>query len=269
MKFGFPISLLFHAVMLFAGLVLFRGEIKPLDTGEVIPVELLSIADITNVRAAIKRPEPSPKPLPKPEEPMALETPMENAPEEADEVQERTEDPSEPDTPEPAEEISDEVEKVAEAPKEPEKPSFDLNRISDFVNKTRETAPEKNQQVALQSETNFYEFADVTRSASGEGTGLSVTMLDRLQTEMLRCWRESRDAVNPESLVVKFQVRFFPDGYVESVKMLAESGSGPYAAVARQRAAAAIKKCEPYDFLPADKYSGWRDMTLSFRPRGA
>jgi hypothetical protein len=96
---------------------------------------------------------------------------------------------------------------------------------------------------------------------------LSVSLLDKLQTEMLRCWRESRDAVDPETLVVQFRIRLLPDGYVEKVELLGETGSGPYAKVARQRAAAAIKKCEPYDFLPAENYSGWRDMTLSFRPR--
>jgi len=76
---------------------------------------------------------------------------------------------------------------------------------------------------------------------------------------MMRCWRESRDAVDPETLVVQFRLRLLPDGYVETVELLGETGTGPFAAVARQRAAAAIKKCEPYDFLPAENYSGWKD----------
>lgn len=252
---------------------MFGRSIPALDEGQIVAVDILTLSEITNVRAAIKRPEAE-KPAPPPEEPpepMQLETPMENAETESETVEKRQEEAAEPDAPAEAEPDKAAEETAVEAeetpPKPPEKPAFDLDALSDFVNKTRDAAPEKNQQVALQSEKNIYEFADVARTASGEGTGLSVSLLDKLQTEMLRCWRESRDAVNPESLVVQFRLRLLPDGYVEKVELLGESGSGPYAAVARQRAAAAIKKCEPYDFLPAENYSGWRDMTLSFRPR--
>jgi len=67
---------------------------------------------------------------------------------------------------------------------------------------------------------------------------------------------------------VQFRLRLLPDGYVEKVDLLGETGRGPYAAVARQRAAAAIKKCEPYDFLPPEDYNGWKEsseMTSIFR----
>lgn len=274
MSFGLPISIGLHGAVLLSGLFFFGRSIPTLDEGQVIAVEIVAISEFTNVRAAIKAPEPTP-PVDNPE-PMTLQTPMENATEEADAPQQRQVEAAPELKPEPAPEVA--PEKSAEAPtpepkpkdnkpEPPKPPAFDLDRLSDIVNRTRDAAPEKNQQIALQGEENRYEFADVSRTASGEGTGLSVSMLDRLQTEMLKCWRESRDAVNPEELVVQFRVRLLPDGYVESVQMLGETGRGPYAQVARQRAQAAIKKCEPYDFLPPDQYNGWRDMTLSFRPR--
>ena len=273
MQFGLPISLFAHGLFLAGGIFMFGRSIPTLDEGEIVAVEILTISEFTNIRAAIKQPKPK-ELAPEPEQPMQLETPMENAEVESDVVEKRQEDAAEKE-PEP----EPEPEKVAEAdvpapekpkdekPKPPEKPAFDLDALSDIVNRTRDSAPEKNQQVALQSEKNVYEYADISRTASGEGTGLSVSLLDKLQTEMMRCWRESRDAVDPESLVVQFRLRLLPDGYVEKVELLGETGRGPYAAVARQRAAAAIKKCEPYDFLPAENYSGWKDMTLSFRPR--
>jgi outer membrane biosynthesis protein TonB len=274
MRFGLPISLLAHSLFIAGGIFMFGRAIPTLDEGQIVAVEILTLAEITNVRAAIKRPDTKiPLPAPdEPPEPMQLETPMENAKTESEQVEKRQEDAAKPKTqpePEPIKTAEAPVpEEVIEPPPEPpEKPAFDLDSLSDFVNKTRDAAPEKNQQVALQSEKNIYEFAEVSRTASGEGTGLSVSLLDKLQTEMLRCWRESRDAVDPETLVVQFRIRLLPDGYVEKVELLGETGSGPYAKVARQRAAAAIKKCEPYDFLPAENYSGWRDMTLSFRPR--
>lgn len=275
MSVGLPISIGLHGAVLLGGLFFFGRSIPTLDEGQVIAVEIVAISEFTNVRAAIKAPKPTP-PVDVPE-PMTLQTPMENAEEEADTARQRQTEAA----PEPKRDVAPDPtptpEKVAEAPapkteptpkdNKPEPPAFDLDRLSDIVNRTRDVAPEKNQQVALQGEENRYEFADVSRTASGEGTGLSVSMLDRLQTEMLKCWRESRDAVNPESLVVQFRVRLLPDGYVESVQMIGQTGSGPFAEVAKQRAQAAIKKCEPYDFLPAEDYNGWRDMTLSFRPR--
>ncbi len=277
MRFGLPISLMAHGVFLAGGIFMFGRSIPTLDEGQVVAVEVLTLSEFTNVRAAIKPPKPKPKePEVEPEEPMQLVTPMENAEVESDVVEKRQEEASEKEPepePEPIKEAEAKVETLEpeppkeEKPKPPEKPAFDLNALSDIVNRTRDSAPEKNQQVALQSEKNVYEYAEISRSASGEGTGLSVSLLDKLQTEMMRCWRESRDAVDPETLVVQFRLRLLPDGYVEKVELIGETGSGPYAAVARQRAAAAIKKCEPYDFLPAENYSGWKDMTLSFRPR--
>ena len=270
MSFGLPISLALHGIVLLGGLFFLGRSIPTLDEGQVISVEILSISEIANVRAAIKAPKP--KPVKEEPEPMTLETPMENAQELSDTIETRQDEaeaePSEEPKPqETAETELVEAEPVATEDTKKEEPKFDLDRFSDIVNRSRDTAPEKNQQVALQSETNLYEFSDVSRTASGEGTGLSVSLLDKLQTKMLRCWRESRDAINPESLIVQFRVRLLPDGYVESVQMLGQTGSGPYAQVARQRAAAAIKKCEPYDFLPKEQYNGWRDLTLSFRPR--
>lgn len=273
MRFGLPISLMAHGLVLAGGIFMFGRSIPTLDEGEVVAVEILTISEFTNIRAAIKKPKPE-EPTPEPEEPMQLQTPMENAEVESDVVEKRQEDATEqPPEPEPEpEKVVDAEEPAPEKPKEeeptpPEKPVFDLDALSDIVNRTRDAAPEKNQQVALESEKTVYEYADISRTASGEGTGLSVSLLDKLQTEMMRCWRESRDAVDPETLVVQFRIRLLPDGYVEKVDLLGETGRGPYAAVARQRAAAAIKKCEPYDFLPAENYSSWKDMTLSFRPR--
>lgn len=247
---------------------IFSRDVSLLDAGEVIAVELLTPSDLTNVRAAIKARDED---IPEPREdtpPMTLINPMENADTESDVPSKRQEAAM----PERPQESQDKGKTDEDAPrpkpkKTSKKPEFDLDRFSDIVNKTRDAQPEMNQQVALQSEQNFYEFSAKSRAASGAGTGLSVSMLDRLQTEMMRCWRESRDVVNPEKFVVQFRVRLFPDGYVQSVDLIRETGAGSYAAIARQRAAAAIRKCEPYDFLPADKYSDWKDMTLSFRPR--
>ena len=141
-----------------------------------------------------------------------------------------------------------------------------------MIDRSRETAPEKNQQKVLQSETNNYVFAENSRAGSGEGTEMTVNEMDALQSAMYKCWRMPADALNPERLIVRLSVKILPDGYVQDVKIIDKARqrradpSNPFWDVAEQRAVRAVSQCGPYDFLPAEKYSQWKDMTLNFRP---
>jgi len=119
MRFGLPISLLAHGIFLAGGIFVFGKNIPTLDEGKVVAVEVLTLAEYTNVRAAIKQPKPK-APEPAPEEPMQLETPMENVEVEADAVEKRqdvaTEKAPEPE-PEPVKSADAEVSE-ADKPKD-------------------------------------------------------------------------------------------------------------------------------------------------------
>ena len=156
-KLGLPISLALHLAV-FGSFTLFSADAKPLESRKIIPVELLSVDEVTNVQAAVKPPKPKPIPEPEIEQPeiMTTQTPMQNAENEGETVKIS---PNEA-TPEKQAEVivpveaDDPVLIEPEMPEEPEPPAFDLNKIAGLVDKTRETAPDKNQQIALQSETN-------------------------------------------------------------------------------------------------------------------
>lgn len=261
MKFGWPISLLLHAVVL-TGSLLALSSRESLDAdSRIIPVEILTVDDLTNIRASVKAKTPE-----QASGPMQLETPMKNA-DNTGEARERS-NPAETPAPPPT---SDEDADEAQAPKpEPDKPAFDLDNMSALVDKTREAQPEKNQQQALQSEKNLYEFASVARERQGLGTELSISELDALKSAMYKCWRIPLDAKNPEELVVRVRVALRSDGHVTSVDLLDKARIGvsnnPYMSIAAQRAVNAVSKCAPYDFLPLDKYDRWKDMTLRFKP---
>ena len=83
MKLGLPISFALHGAAIFGGLFVYKGGVAPLPETRIIPIELVTITETTNIRAAVKAPEPK-KITPPEAEPMTLETPMENAPEEAE-----------------------------------------------------------------------------------------------------------------------------------------------------------------------------------------
>ena len=279
MKFGLPISFALHGAAIFGGLFMYKGGVPPLPETRIIPIELVTVTDTTNIRAAVKAPEPE-KITPPEAEPMTLETPMENAPEEA----EAKEAPKE--VPEPVEVVKQaevivpdetalpvpdkEIEEIK--PAEPEPPAFDLDKLASMIDRSRETAPEKNQQRVLQSESNNYVFAENSRAGSGEGTAMTVNEMDALQSAMYKCWRMPADAKNPEKLIVRLSVKILPDGYVQDVKIIDKARQrrtdpgNPFWDVAEQRAVRAVSQCGPYDFLPAEKYSQWKDMTLNFRP---
>ena len=67
MKFGVPISLLLHAGFLSGSIFLFRTP-PPLPSERlIIPIDIISVAEQTNIKASVKRPDPDPKPEPEPE----------------------------------------------------------------------------------------------------------------------------------------------------------------------------------------------------------
>ena len=281
MKLGLPISLALH-IGVFGGFTFFAAEAKPLAEAKIIPVEILSVAPQTNVSAAIKPPKPVPVIPEEQPEIMTSPTPMENAEEVAPEVkvtpkeEQPVETPAEviPEITEEAEVIPDpELEPEPEPDPEPEKPAFDLDALSGLVDKTRETAPEANQQVALASEIAQTRYDDIARRAEGEGSGQSATEADLVANAMYKCWRMPAAAKDAENLQVRLNVKLVIGGHVESVKLIDQAASrrlspgNEYWDVAERGAIAAVNKCAPYDFLPEDRYGVWRELILTLRPQ--
>jgi len=274
MKFGIPISFTLHAVFLGGGIVLFDGTPSLPDDRAIIPVDIISVADETNIKAAIKRPEPVVDPEPEPEVPTA-ETPLENAPIEA--VPEKATPLPQPAEETPAEaaptldasETAEETETDNTPQAEPE-PAFSLDDLSALIDRSRDSQPEANQQQVLQSEETLYAFADVARRGAGAGDGLALSQIDALRAAMYKCWRIPADAKDPESLIIPVEVKLHRDGHLASAKLknagAIYGSSNPYMKVAADNALRAVSKCAPYDFLPADQYDGWKQMTLTFRP---
>ena len=256
MKFGLPISLALH-IGVFGGFTFFAAEAKPLAEAKVIPVEILTVAPKTNVSAAIKPPKPVVKEEKQPEI-MTSPTPMENAEEVAPEVKVAPKEQPVEKQVEVLPEVTEDVEPVAEPEPEPEpepeEPVFDLDALSGLIDKSRETAPEANQQVALASEIAQTRYEDIARRAEGEGSGLAATEADLVANAMYKCWRMPAAAKDAENLQVRLNVKLVIGGHVESVKLIDQAASrrlspgNEYWDVAERSAIAAVNKCAPYDF---------------------
>ena len=274
MKLGLPISLALH-VGVFGGFTLFAADAKPLAEAKIIPVEILSVAPQTNVAAAIK----PPKRVIIEEQPeiMTSPTPMENAEEIAPEVNLTPKDePVEKQAEIILEEEAIPIEEPDPEPipdPEPEPPTFDLDALSGLIDKSRETAPEANQQVVLESEVAQIRYDDIARRAEGEGSGQAATEADLVANAMYKCWRMPAAAQDAENLQVRLNVKLVIGGYVESVSLIDQAASrrlspgNAYWDVAERSAVAAVNKCAPYDFLPEARYGVWRELILNLRPQ--
>lgn len=276
MKFGLIISLGLHAFAVGFGFLAFSGATKSFEDSRIIPIELVSLSSETNISAAIRKPKEK-LPEAKEDEPMTLNTPMVNASDKADEISERqdkpVEDMKEAIAPQPSSQSTEQTDARPVQTAEVKRPEFDLDKLSGLIDKKRSTAPERNQQITLQSETNRYRFAEFARSGSGEGTAMNLSELEALQSAMYKCWRMPSDAQNPEKLVVTVDVKLLPGGFVEDVKLIQKMSNrsrdpgNPFWDVVEQRAIRAVSQCAPYDFLPDSKYAEWRNLTLNFAPR--
>jgi len=263
MRFGWPISVSLHLFLAAASWIVFSRSVVIDPESKVIPVQIATISEISNVRASVKKP----KTTPKTEQPMTLQSPMESAEEKgAPKPVEKTAEASIPDI------IPDEtVELEIEQPEpEPEKPAFDLDRFAAVIDKTRETQPEIGQQQALQSEDNFYVSTPTPQAVVGAGSDLTISEIDALKQKMYQCWRIPVDAKNPAELIVAVRVKMRNDGTVMSASLheplRVANSSNPFMSVAARRAVNAVRNCGPYDFLPIEKYSQWQDMVLRFIP---
>lgn len=261
MKFGWPISLFLHAFFATVGMIAF-SNIAELDSEKnVIPVELVTLADITNVKAAIKAaPDISPT-----ETPMTIETPMRNATDEGD-SQARSVETFRQDAIDPTPDGDDIIE-----PEPDPVPKFDLDQMAALVNRTRDTEEIKDQQIAPQSQDIHYSYSDQNQVGIGEGTALTVDETVALQQAMRECWDEPVAAPNPEELAVRVRIQLRKDGHVTNVdsldRRIIELSNDPFLRAAENEALSAVQECAPYDFLPLKKYANWREIIYTFKPR--
>ena len=272
MRAGLPISLALHAGVLFAGAVAFNSA-APMEEGRVIPVEMITVDEFTDIRASLKRERPAPEP--DPDEPMVVETSVDNAPVVDDEIKVAPDEQADavivPPDPAPSDEVADEP--LPEPDTVAEAPVFDLDRISGLIDRSDDTAPVADSQIATEGERERLVYADRAREGIGTGTKMTLSELDALQSAMYRCWRMPADATDLELLVVRLQVDMLPGGYVKDVRVIDRQSSrmrapgNPFWDVAEMRAVQAVTKCAPYDFLPPAKFDQWESLILNFRPK--
>lgn len=115
------------------------------------------------------------------------------------------------------------------------------------------------------------EVSELERAAQGEGTSLTASQLDAVRSRLSVCWRGTADMPNPETLWATVRFELNRDGTLRGLPRVVGHSGGRYGEVVGQTGSRAVVACEPFSYLPADRYDGeggWRVMTINFGATG-
>ncbi|MBA1340139.1 MAG: colicin import membrane protein [Pelagibacterales bacterium] len=237
---------------------------RPIDLPPIISVQLIQIADNTNIPFAPKAKkiiekvkkkekeklvsEQAPPKIVKKEKPDAVPLPDEKI-KKVKKLEDKKQNP---------EKIENEIKQVSEFEK---KELFDPNNIAALIDKSKEETAEI---------TNKTEKITQDQDKTVDVLGLSLSEEDALKAQIFGCWSIPLGLPYDENLLVKIKLELKPDGSVIRSEILDHArmnkpGQGFYKVLA-ESALRAIKLCQPLR-VPTTGYERWKDLQLNFDPR--
>ena len=105
--------------------------------------------------------------------------------------------------------------------------------------------------------------------STGISSRMSLDELDALRQRLAQLWSPPAGAKDPQELVVVFRIKLKPDGRMAPGPwpQLVASGNTPLAIAARESAARALNRGQPFDMLKPEHYEQWKDIEITFDPR--
>ena len=255
-----------------------------------IPVELVTIAEVTTPPPPKLKPEPPesepPAPEPKPEitappPPAEVEVaavapePKEEEP--VPEVEEEAPEPAPPPQakpeaaePAPAPQPRPVARRPAPAPRhKPERrPKFDPDRIAALLSKDQDEPPRpriepEEEPAPAETEAPAQDLVARVRDM------LTISPIDLIRRQFRECWSFPGGARAPEGLIVTVRIRLKPDGALIGEPQVLETRrlGDPFFRAAAEAAVRAVHKCTPLQQLPPLAYNDWSEIELTFDPR--
>jgi colicin import membrane protein len=225
------------------------------------------------VKTAAKEPkkEEPPPPEPKKEEPKKVEPKKAEEPKPEDPLKDLIKETVD-DTPLPKKEEPKKKEETKQAEAKPEKKpekkvekkkpekKLDVSEIENFLNKIddEKAAPQKPAEETGQPQ-------QAEANLSGTDQQLAATLIDLLRQRLSQCWSAPAGAREAQ-IVVKVKFQLDQQGNVVGLPQVLSAGSDTLSQTTAQSAVSAIMECQTYEFLPADKYDLWKEITINFNP---
>ncbi len=156
------------------------------------------------------------------------------------------------------EKVDEEVKQVSEFEK---KDLFDPNNIAALIDKSKEESAEvlkTNDDITQDQERNV------------ENAGLTLSEEDALKAQIFGCWSIPLGLPYNENLLVRIKLKLKPDGTVSKTEILDHArmnkpGQGFYKVLA-ESALRAVKLCQPLR-VPTTGYERWKELQLNFDAR--
>ncbi len=276
------ISSVLHAVLIFVTAISlpFLAK-KPVDIPPVVSVELIQIAEKTNIPFAPKAKKIIEKVKEKEKKLVSEQAPPKKVEKtktktvlSPDQNQKKIENETPEAIPLPdktlkkvetkeekkqnPEKVDDKVKQVSEFEK---KDLFDPNNIAALIDKSKEESAEvlkTNDDITQDQERNV------------ENTGLTLSEEDALKAQIFGCWSIPLGLPYNENLLVRIKLKLKPDGTVSKTEILDHArmnkpGQSFYKVLA-ESALRAVKLCQPLR-VPTTGYERWKELQLNFDAR--
>ena len=277
---AYAISAVGHGVVLLWSVLSFAAKPLPTPPSEALPVDIVSVSEFTQMTAGNKEAPKveAQKPLvEKVAEAKAVEDPTAKVVEKKEVKAAREAPPPVPETKpaEPEKKVAEvKPDQVAEAlakdeakPPTPTKkpappaPKFDPKKVEALLDKRDST------RLAAAGDT--LNSATSLGASSGASSQISLSELDALRQRLAQLWTPPAGAKDPQELVVVFRIKLKPDGRMAPGPwpQLVASGNTPLAIAARESAARALNRGQPFDMLKPEHYEQWKDIEITFDPR--
>jgi hypothetical protein len=104
-------------------------------------------------------------------------------------------------------------------------------------------------------------------SESTTMANLSADERTTFKAHLKKCWKLP-DGMSPEqSTRVTLRIFLKPDGGLAAEPTLIEASASREGPLLMQAAIRSVKECQPFNFLPADRYREWKTLDVRFSPR--
>jgi|SRR5579864_867004 len=102
---------------------------------------------------------------------------------------------------------------------------------------------------------------------SESGSQLSIDEIAEFKAQVSKCW-VAPDVPSDAGLSVVIRVALQPDGSLGAEPELVLAPASMSGPLLVERAKRALQQCQPYNFLPPDKYQDWKRLDLGFSVDG-
>lgn len=261
MSRGITASFVMHMLAILSLLVGMPDWLKSdrMELPPVMTVEIVNVADITNLKPTPPKSQTKKEEEPKPE------------PKKEVEQQEPQPTPQPDPTPPPPPEKKP-AEKKPEPQKKPEekpKPAQEKQKPKTPEKTEKKTFDEILKDLAKESKAQATDEPEVRGDPQYDASKpLSVNHIDYIRSKMTQCWNVPAGIMNAKDLVVEIKLQLLPNGTVRDVQVVnrLRMAADPQFRAAAESAVRAVRLCSPFDKLPADRYPSWQEITFTFDP---